>query len=104
MPNGRGAAPPPPAAAADDLDYAPLFGNPELTFHTKIPGVRRPWEDKTYKLAELENLNAGLEDLDWDPPLSRWRKKAVYPIKSIMACLGLHWLYDWHEKRYRQDR
>src|SRR5689334_10465739 len=52
-----------------DLDYAPLFGNPKFTWHTKIPFLRRLWEYRTYRLAELENLNAGLEDLDWDYPL-----------------------------------
>jgi len=90
-----------------DLDYAPLFGNPKFTWHTKIPIVRRLWEYKIYRLAELENLNAGLEDLDWDYPLSRLRKTAASPVRSFMIWLGLDGLserYVEHEKNYRGKR
>ncbi|KAK3381256.1 hypothetical protein B0H63DRAFT_475184 [Podospora didyma] len=91
----------------DDSNYAPLFGKPELTWHTKIPYVRRLWEWKTYRLHELEDLNAGLENLDWDYPLSHWRKKVADPVRLMMVRLGLHRLseaYGRHEETYQQNR
>ncbi|KAK5658045.1 hypothetical protein OQA88_2601 [Cercophora sp. LCS_1] len=91
----------------EDLDYAPLFGNRKLMWHTKIPLVRRLWEYKTYQLDELRNLDAGLEDLDWDYPLSRWRKNAISPVTLLMGRLGLQELgdrYARHERDYRKNR
>ncbi|KAK3362425.1 hypothetical protein B0T25DRAFT_6339 [Lasiosphaeria hispida] len=91
----------------EDDDYAPLFGHKGLTFHTKIPLLRRLWEYKTYRLAELEDLDAGLEDLEWDYPISRWRKKIAEPLEAALAKLGLRKLsksYADHVKSYVVER
>lgn len=92
----------------DDEDYAPLFGQRGLMVHTKIPFVRRLWEYKTYRLPELEDLDtAGFEDLEWDYPLSRWRKKIAEPVEAALVKVGLRKLsraYVDHVKRYRLER
>ncbi|KAK0730920.1 hypothetical protein B0H67DRAFT_54401 [Lasiosphaeris hirsuta] len=91
----------------EDDDYAPLFGHKGLTFHTKIPLLRRLWEYKTYRLADLEDLDAGLEDLEWDYPISRWRKKIAEPLQAALAKLGLRKLsqsYADYVKSYVVER
>lgn len=95
----------------DDEDYAPLFGRRRrrLTMvHTKIPFVRRLWEYKTYRLPELQDLDAaGFEDLEWDYPLSRWRKMIARPVEDALAFLGLSAASKWYVnyvKDYRLAR
>ncbi|KAK1759132.1 hypothetical protein QBC47DRAFT_397946 [Echria macrotheca] len=95
----------------DDEDYAPLFGRHRGRLnmvHTKIPLVRRLWEYKTYRLPELQDLDAaGLEDLEWDYPLSRWRKMIAKPVDEVFVYLGLGGLsrrYVDYVKNYRLER
>jgi len=88
---------------AEDKEYAPLFG--VFNFHTSIPFVRRLWKYWPYREGLGEELE-DLEDLDWDYPLSRYRKKVMGPVNHVLLHIGLRRLgtaYLDHERRYMLD-
>ncbi|KAK3349281.1 hypothetical protein B0T25DRAFT_238246 [Lasiosphaeria hispida] len=83
-------------------EYALLFGY--FDFHTKVPLVRQLWKNWPYRVEELEGLG---EDLEWDYPLSRFRKRLVEPANEVLLRIGLRKLgaaYLNHERAYILDR
>lgn len=90
----------------EDAEYAPLFNR--YMFHARIPLLRRPWKYSVYRVAELEGLDvAGLEELGWDYPLNRLRRRVAWPVRTALRRVpGLRWLgraYFEHEREYRLE-
>jgi len=61
----------------DDREYSHLFGR--WDWHSHIPGVRRLWEWKLYKVrrATGHRMRRSQERYEWDYPLSRWRHRVA---------------------------
>lgn len=59
----------------DDQRYARLLGRWEFNSH--IPGIRRLWEWKLYKVRQKtrHRMRRSQEEYEWDYPLSRWRRR-----------------------------
>ncbi|KAK5658057.1 hypothetical protein OQA88_2613 [Cercophora sp. LCS_1] len=85
--------------------YAPLFGR--YTFIGLVPFIRKLWRYRPYRVVELEGLDPGMEDLEWDYPLSRIRKTMAWPVEELLRRAGLGKLgkaYRKHERQYRLGR
>ncbi|KAK0716273.1 hypothetical protein B0H67DRAFT_260560 [Lasiosphaeris hirsuta] len=89
----------------ENSDYAPLFHH--FRFHHRIPLLRRLWKYGTYRVWELEGLDAGLEEFEWDYPLNQFRKMATWPVEEALRRVGLAKLsnrYSDHERAWRSNQ
>jgi len=73
----------------DDNEYAPLLNR--WRWHTHIPGVRRLWLWKLYKVKSppaiggtrtlWHRMRRSEEKWEWDYPLSRWRARTIGKVR-----------------------
>lgn len=83
----------------DDREYSHLFGR--WDWHSHIPGVRRLWEWKLYKVRRetRHRMRRSQERYEWDYPLSRWRHR----LASMFRGRRKWRLVPRREKKKRMD-